>query len=58
MTRSLPPNDKHDPRGGYVVRKPRASDAIGGSLRNIYETDPQVPSDLTALIRRIDGRCI
>jgi hypothetical protein len=56
MTRTLPPDDRRDPRGGYVVRKPRASDAVGGSLRNIYETDPRLPEDLSALIRRIDGR--
>lgn len=56
MTRSPNLDDRRDPRGGYVVRKPRASDAVGGSLRNIYETDPRIPEDLGALLRRIDGR--
>ena len=56
MSRSLTPNETREPREGYVVRKPRPSDAVGGSLRNIYSTEPQLPPDLDALLRRIDVR--
>ena len=55
MTRTLASTEARDPRGGYVVRKPRASDAVGGSLRNIYAADQRLPTDLAALIDRLNG---
>lgn len=55
MTRSIASIDLRDSRDGYVVRKPRASDAVGGSLRDIYDTDPRLPSDWASLLRRIDA---
>ena len=56
MVRSLATSDLRDPRGGYVVRKPRPTDAVGGSLRDIYKADPRLPIEFTSLLRRLDRR--
>lgn len=53
MISSLASADPRETRG-YVVRKPRASDAVGCSLRNIFDADPRVPTDLASLLRRLD----
>lgn len=45
-----------DPRGGYVVRAPRPTDAVGSSLRNVYAAEPRLPSDLALLLSRLDAR--
>lgn len=55
MTRHLASTGARDPRGGYVVRKPRASDAVGGSLRNIYEAEPRLPPEWASLLGRLDA---
>ena len=54
MTRHHASTGARDPRGGYVVRKPRASDAVGGSLRNIYEAEPRLPPEWASLLHRLD----
>lgn len=53
MTGSLLSTDPRDLRSGYVVRKPRPGDALGGSLRNIYDADPRMPPEFASLLRRI-----
>ncbi len=39
--------------GDYVVRSPRATDAIGHALRGVFGHAP-LPDDLSMLLRRID----
>lgn len=56
MAPSLPPTEMRDPGGGYVVRKPRAIDAVGGSLRSMYAAEPMIPADLLTLLRLLDAR--
>lgn len=40
--------------GGYVVGKPRATDAVAGSLRDAYRTDQPLPIELAALLARLN----
>jgi hypothetical protein len=44
-----------DVLGGYTARKPRPSDAVGASLRNVYGANATLPCDLTALLDRLDA---
>lgn len=39
---------------GYVVRAPRATDALGKALRGIFVDTPP-PADFVRLLRRLDG---
>ena len=38
----------------YVVARPRASDAIGCALRDVYVRQP-LPEDMAALLRSLNG---
>ena len=40
--------------GEQVVRTPRATDAVGSALRNVYGEGGGIPHDLTILLRDID----
>ena len=40
---------------GYRVEAPRASDAIGRSLREAYDRDNGLPEDMAALLRKLNG---
>jgi len=50
----------HSPFGdygdAYVVRAPRKGDAVGTLLRQIFEFEPRLPADLSALLRQLDTR--
>lgn len=54
MTRRPAPTEAHDHGGGYVVGKPRATDAVAGSLRDAYRTDQPLPIELAALLARLN----
>jgi hypothetical protein len=38
---------------GYSVQAPRASDAIGLALRDAYSREPELPADMTEMLRRL-----
>ena len=38
----------------YSVGRPRASDAIGVSLRDAFERETGLPEDMTALLHRLN----
>lgn len=40
-------------RGDYVVQRPRASDAIGHSLRGVFAEMP-LPDEMVRLLRQLD----
>lgn len=40
-------------RGDYVVRRPRATDALGHALRGVYPSVPG-PHDFDDLLKRLD----
>jgi hypothetical protein len=40
--------------GEQVVRMPRATDAVGSALRNVYGEGGGIPHDLAMLLRDID----
>lgn len=40
---------------GYRVEAPRASDAIGSALRDIYARDLGLPDDMAAMLSQLDG---
>jgi hypothetical protein len=40
--------------GEQVVRTPRATDAVGSALRNVYGENSGIPHDLSVLLRKID----
>jgi hypothetical protein len=42
-----------DQEGGYVVRRPRVTDAIGEALRTTFCV-PCLPADMQAALRRLD----
>lgn len=55
MTHSLVSTELRESRGGYLVRKPRPADAVGGSLLDIYDAQPGLPPEFTMLLRRLDA---
>jgi hypothetical protein len=42
------------PLRGSVVRRPCASDPIGGALRSIYGQNDSLPLEMELLLRRLD----
>jgi hypothetical protein len=54
MDRAPTSTDYGELRGGYVVRAPRATDAVGSSLRNIYAADTCLSPELASLLSRLD----
>jgi hypothetical protein len=40
-------------QGDYIVRRPRATDALGHALRGVFG-DTQLPDDLRVLLHRLD----
>jgi hypothetical protein len=56
MTRTLTTIDQVDPKGGYVVRRPRESDATGAVLRHAFGDDAVMPADMIALLKAIGGK--
>jgi hypothetical protein len=54
MTRpSSPPDDQES---GYIVRAPRATDALGSALRQAYGKPPAVPAEWQCRLDQIDRR--
>jgi len=48
------PHSQATPSGGHnIVHRPRQSDGVGSALRQIYAGTPNLPSDLTSLLRRL-----
>ena len=45
----LRPSDR-----AYAVRRPRPTDAVGESLRRIYQSAQGLPQDLQRLLSRLD----
>lgn len=49
--------DTHDTgtakRGDYVVRRPKATDALGHALRGVFGDTP-LPDDFVVLLRRLE----
>lgn len=43
-----------DETGGYVVRGPRVTDAIGKALRGVFRDDARLPEDIALALRRLD----
>ncbi len=41
-------------KGGYVVRAPRVTDAIGNVLRRVFDDDNIIPREMTAALVRLD----
>ena len=39
----------------YRVEPPRASDAIGVALRDAFERELNLPDDMVAMLRRLNG---
>lgn len=52
MTTNPHPADKGR-RNDYVVRRPRATDALGHALRGVFDSAP-LPDDLSMLLKRLD----
>jgi hypothetical protein len=48
-------NVKAQPSRGIVVDRPRASDPIGRALRNAFDLDGCLPSDMKHLLQRLDS---
>lgn len=42
-------------RGEQVVRRPRASDAVGSALRDSFRVGGGLPEDMLAVLRRLDA---
>jgi hypothetical protein len=42
------------PDRGYVVRKPRPTDAIGASLRKVYDDERRLPAEFDRMICALD----
>ena len=40
--------------GGYVVRRPRVTDAIGGALLRSFGSGAMLPDDMRRLVERLD----
>jgi hypothetical protein len=40
---------------GYRVEAPRAGDAIGVALRDVFDRDLGLPDDMADLLRRLNG---
>lgn len=38
-----------------VVPLPRAQDALGETLRNVYAREPRLPDDMMVLLARLNG---
>lgn len=55
MTRSMALAETTDPRGGYVVRRPISTDALGMTLRGAFGNDERLPRALVELLRRLDA---
>lgn len=53
MTRSLAKAETIDPRGGYAVRRPQATDAIGNTLRSAFGNDDSLPCDIACMLNRL-----
>jgi hypothetical protein len=54
-----PPIDlfgRTDEYGGYVVRRPRETDAIGSTLRAVFVEDTPLPDDMQRTIDAITRR--
>lgn len=43
-------------QGGFVVRRPRVTDAVGGALLRGYAQAAALPDDMRLLLDRIDHR--
>ena len=43
-------------QGGYVVRGPRVTDAIGGALMRSYAHAVSLPDDMRRLLEQLDRR--
>lgn len=56
MTRTLATIDQIDPKGGYVVRRPREHDATGAVLRHAFGDDAVIPADMMALLKALGGK--
>ena len=59
MTNRVPRYDDRDTGGqggGYVVRGPRMTDAVGGALLRSYGHAPTLPEDMRRLLTRLDRR--
>ena len=41
-------------RRSFVVERPRASDAIGGALRDAFAGECGLPTDMQLLLQKID----
>ena len=39
----------------YQVRAPRASDGVGGALRNAYGPSASIPGDMASMLEMIDA---
>ena len=50
LSQSVPSRTEH----AYVVRRPRPADAVGDSLRRIFNTTPSLPNDLHRLLCRLN----
>ncbi|MBY8826803.1 hypothetical protein [Hephaestia mangrovi] len=48
-------NAKAKTSRGIAVERPRASDAVGGALRNAFDRDCGLPADMIRLLRRMDS---
>jgi hypothetical protein len=56
MTRTLTTIDQVDPKGGYVVHRPRENDATGAALRHAFGDDAVMPTDMLALLKAIGDK--
>jgi hypothetical protein len=43
-----------DREGGYAVRRPRVTDAIGGALQRSYDAAMGLPDDMRRMLERLD----
>lgn len=43
-----------DGTGGYVVRPPKVTDAIGHALRGVFRDDLRLPDEMAVALRRLD----
>jgi hypothetical protein len=51
---SFSAGDRGDDQGGYVVRRPRATDALGKALRSTYAQATSLPDDMHRMVERLD----
>ena len=56
MAHTLTMIDQVDPKGSYVVRRPRETDATGAVLRHAFGDDPTLPADMLALLKSLGDR--